>query len=65
MHLLFINIIGISFSYGRTSWVWDSLHVMKSGCAGGRGFAPRSGQYSEESISSYQETGKVFSPEMP
>ena len=30
--------------YGRTSRVWDSLLVMKSGCAGGRGFAPRPGQ---------------------
>ena len=36
--------------YGRTSRVWDSLFVMKSGCAGGRGKL---------------ETGKVFSPEMP
>ena len=34
-------------------------------CAGGRGFAPRPGQYSKESFSSNQETGKVFSPEMP
>ena len=50
---------------GRTSMVWDSLLVMKSVCAGGRGFAPRLGQYSKESFSSYQETGKVFSPEMP
>ena len=30
--------------YGRTSRVWDSLLVMKSGCAGGRGFAPRPGK---------------------
>ena len=30
--------------YGRTSRVWDSLLVMKSGCAGGRGLAPRPGQ---------------------
>ena len=30
--------------YGRTSRVWDSLLVWKSGCAGGRGFAPRPGQ---------------------
>ena len=51
--------------YGRTSRVRDSLFAMKSVCAGGRGFAPRPGQYSEESFSSYQETGKVFSPEMP
>ena len=29
---------------GRTSRVWDFLLVMKSGCAGGRGFAPRPGQ---------------------
>ena len=29
--------------YGRTSRVWDSLLVRKSGCAGGRGFAPRPG----------------------
>ena len=43
---------------GRTSRVWDSLLVMKYGCAGGRG-------YSKESISSYHETHKVFSPEMP
>ena len=41
--------------------VWDSLLVMKPGCAGGRGFAPRPGQYSSESFSSNQETGKVFS----
>ena len=51
--------------YGRTSRAWDSLLVMKSGCAGGRGFAPRPGQLSKESFSSNQETGKVFSPEMP
>ena len=38
---------------------------MKSGCAGGGRFAPRPGQYSKESFSSNQETGKVFSPEMP
>ena len=37
--------------------------VMKFGCAGGRGFAPR--QYCKESFSFYRETGKVFSPEMP
>ena len=30
--------------YGRTSRVWDLLLVRKSGCAGGRGFAPRPGQ---------------------
>ena len=30
--------------YGRTSRVWDFLLVMKSGCSGGRGFAPRPGQ---------------------
>ena len=47
-----------------TSRVWDSLFVMKSGCAGGRGFAPRPGN-SKESFSSNQETGKVFSPEKP
>ena len=29
--------------YGRTSRVWDSLLVRKSGCAGGRGFAPPAG----------------------
>ena len=29
--------------YGRTSRVWDFLLVKKSGCAGGRGFTPRSG----------------------
>ena len=52
-------------SYGRTSRVWDSLLVMKPGCAVGRGFAPRPGQFSKESFSSNQETGKVFSPEMP
>ena len=50
--------------YGRTSRVWDSLLVMKSGCAGGRGFAPGRGN-GKESFSSNQETGKVFSPEMP
>ena len=50
--------------YGRTSRVWDFLLVMKSGCAGGRGFAPRPGN-SKESFSSNQETGKVFSPEIP
>ena len=38
---------------------------MKFGCAGGRGFAPRPGENSKESFSSNQETGKVFSPEMP
>ena len=46
------------------SRVWDSLLVMKSGCAGGRGFAPGRGN-SKESFSSNQETGMVFSPEMP
>ena len=52
--------------YGRTSRAWDSLLVMKSGCAGGRGFAPPPGRgNSKESFSSNQETGKVFSPEMP
>ena len=64
----FIKVITSHISpppYGRTSRVWDSLFVMKSGCAGGRGFAPRPGQYSKESFSSNQETGKVFSPEMP
>ena len=30
--------------YGRTSRAWDFLLVMKSGCAGGRGFAPWPGQ---------------------
>ena len=50
---------------GQTSRVWDSLLVMNSGCAGGCGFAPRPGQYNKERFSSYQETGKVFSPEMP
>ena len=49
---------------GRTSRAWDSLLAMKSGCAGGRGFAPGRGN-SKESFSSNQETGKVFSPEMP
>ena len=39
--------------------------VMKSGCAGHRGFAPRPGKYSKDSFSSNQETGMVFSPEMP
>ena len=29
--------------YGRTSRVWYSLLVMKSGCAVGRGFTPRAG----------------------
>ena len=52
-------------AYGRTSRVWDSLLAMKSGYAGGPGFAPRPGQYSRESFSSNQETGKVFSPEVP
>ena len=51
--------------YGRPSRVCNSLLVMKSGCAGGLGLAPWPGQYSKESFSSYQETGKVFSPEMP
>ena len=38
-------------SYGRTNMLWDSLLVMmKSGCAEGRGFAPRPGQYSKESL---------------
>ena len=56
--------IGSSPPYGRTSRVWDSLLVMKSVCAGGRGFAPWPGN-TKESFSSNQETGKVFSPEMP
>ena len=30
--------------YVLTNRMWDSLLVMKSGCAGGRGFAPRPGQ---------------------
>ena len=34
----------ISNKHGQTSRVWDFLLVMKSGCAGGRGFAPRPGQ---------------------
>ena len=45
---------------GRTSMVWHSLLVMKPGCAGGRGFAPRPGN-SNESFSPCQETGNVFS----
>ena len=49
--------------HGRTSRAWDSLLVMKSGCAGGHGFAPGRGN-SKESFSSNQETGKVFSPEI-
>ena len=48
--------------YGRTSRVWDSLLAIKSGCAGGRGFTPQPEQYSKDSFSSNQETGKVFSP---
>ena len=39
-----IYIILLPPPYGRTSRVWDFLLVMKSGCAGGRGFAPRPGQ---------------------
>ena len=50
--------------YGRTSRVWDSLHVMKSGCAEIVGSRPGRGN-SKESFSSNQETGKGFSPEMP
>ena len=50
--------------YGRTSRVWDSLFVRKYGGAGGCGFAPRPGKR-KESFSFYQETGKVFSPEIP
>ena len=42
----------------------DSLLVMKSGCAGGRGFAPDRAN-SKKSFSSCQETGKIFSSEMP
>ena len=33
-----------TLAYGRTSRVWDSLLVGKSGCAGGRGFVSRPGQ---------------------
>ena len=51
--------------YGRMSKVWDSLLVMKSGCVGGRGFHAPSRGNSKESFSSNQETGKVFSSEMP
>ena len=50
-HLRFMNINKINIPsvnkpppYGRTSRAWDSLLVMKSGCAGGRGFVPRLGQ---------------------
>ena len=52
--------------YGRTSRVWDSLLVMKSGCAGGRGVAPRPGQYSKESfVIQPEKTGKIVSPKIP
>ena len=53
MHKEFINILyGLVLGsmiflpppYGRTSRAWDSLLAMKSGCAGGRGLAPRPGQ---------------------
>ena len=47
----------VKHGYGRTSWVMP-------GCAGGRGFAPGRGN-SKESVSSCQETGKVFYCEMP
>ena len=50
--------------YGRASRVCDSLLARKYGRAGGRGFAPGRGN-SKESVSSNQETGKVFFPEMP
>ena len=47
--------------YGRTSRV---LPVRKSGCGRSRVSRPGRGN-SKESFSSYQETGNVFSPEMP
>ena len=62
--MIIIDVLLLSTPYGRTSRVWDALLVRKSECAGGRGFAPGRGN-SKESFSSYQETGKVFSPEMP
>ena len=49
---------------GRMSRVWDSLLVMKSGVREVVGSRPGWGN-SKESFSSNQETGKVFSPEMP
>ena len=33
---LYILVLVLLYPYGRTSRVWDSLLVMKSGCAGGR-----------------------------
>ena len=50
--------------HGQTSRAWDFLLVMKSGCAGGRGFAPRPGENSKEGFSYYQESGKVFCNEI-
>ena len=51
MHAMYIYLLHIcqlldmfSLPCGRTSRVWESLLVMKSGCAGGRGLAPRPGQ---------------------
>ena len=49
--------------YGRTSRVWDPLLAMKSVCAEVVGWRPGRGN-TKESFSSYQETGKVFSPEI-
>ena len=50
--------------YGRTSRrVRDSLLLMKPGCAGDRGFAPHGD--TSKSFSFSQETGQVFSSEMP
>ena len=49
--------------YGRTSRVWDPLLAMKSVCAEVVGSRPGQGN-TKESFTSYQETGKVFSPEI-
>ena len=50
--------------YGRTSRVWDSCLLGSLGVREVVGSRPGRGN-SKESFSSYQETGKVFSPEMP
>ena len=53
-----VSLLGISIEqapYGRTSRVWESLLVRKSGCAGGRGFAPGRGD-SKVRFSSNQDT---------
>ena len=48
---------------GRTSRVWDSMLVRKSGCVR-RSWVRAPARPKVRRFSSYQETGKIFSPEM-